>query len=74
MTCFPIFGLPQPFRPTWGPKFELFSCVFHVYLIFFSHFNLKNLSKINALIAKMLLSGLGTVFNLCTGGIPEYMK
>ena len=22
----------------------------------------------------MLLSGLGTVFNLCTGGIPEYMK
>ena len=35
---------------------------------------IKNLSKINALIAKMLLSGLGTVFNLCTGGIPEYMK
>ena len=36
MTYFPIFGLPQPSRPTRGPKF-ICSYVFDIYLIFFFH-------------------------------------
>ena len=35
MTCFPIFGPPQPFRPTRGPKFILFSYFFILISYFF---------------------------------------
>ena len=41
MTCFPIFGPPQPFRPTRDPKLMLFSDSYGVQRII----SIKNFMK-----------------------------